>query len=306
MNRLRLNFSEGSLSAGVGSGDTSMTSANFASLPAITSGTGNLLALTIDPEGAKEIVHVTAHTASSTTVTVTRGREGSTAAAHASAIAWVHAPTAEDFPSVTASRLPGEPDPPTSPSGYDDEFDGRSSATWLDTPTAATSWDVNSTVPDALYLYGSGTGNAYVGRMQATPPSFPYTITTKVVARGASRSYHRHGCIILAAGLTGTSDAWTFGHVWENGPVIRCMNQRFDGTWYGGPTGIVRADTPFIRVVATSASSATLHYSDDGLVWNELDTVNLGFTPTHIGLGCSQEGDGGRPAKSALGFFRVT
>ncbi len=55
------------------------------------------IALTLDPEkvfGDAEIVHVTAHTASATTATIARGKEGTTGIAHAVGTKAIAAPTA--------------------------------------------------------------------------------------------------------------------------------------------------------------------------------------------------------------------
>lgn len=65
------------------SGATVINASVFASLPAVVA--PDILRLTLDPEataGAPEIVHVTAHTASSTAVTVLRGQGGTTARSH--------------------------------------------------------------------------------------------------------------------------------------------------------------------------------------------------------------------------------
>lgn len=100
MARLRSNFKSGTLSASIIAGTTTLSSAAFATLPVVAS--PDVLAIVLDPDagaGAPEIVFVTAHTASATTVTVTRGQESTTARAHASGVAWRHAATAADFDS---------------------------------------------------------------------------------------------------------------------------------------------------------------------------------------------------------------
>lgn len=64
-------------------GATTINSAVFASLPAVVA--PDTLRLSLDPErvsGEPEIVTVTAHTASATSVTVTRGSDGTTARQH--------------------------------------------------------------------------------------------------------------------------------------------------------------------------------------------------------------------------------
>lgn len=70
-------------------GATTINSADFASLPVITF--PDNVYIILDPyatSGAPEIVRVTAHTAGSTSITVTRGQQGTTARQHASGTFW--------------------------------------------------------------------------------------------------------------------------------------------------------------------------------------------------------------------------
>jgi hypothetical protein len=88
----------------LGSGGTSITSAEFAALPAVPAPgyPGTTLWLTLDPtdEGGgatePEIVKVTAHTASSTTVTVERAQQGTTARTHVAGTVWASNLTQQD------------------------------------------------------------------------------------------------------------------------------------------------------------------------------------------------------------------
>lgn len=87
----------GTLTNAAAIGDTSLVSAAFA---ALAGGgfysTSAILPITLHnpATGAHEAVWVTAHTASSTTVTVVRGKEGTTAQAWPAGTQWVCAPTA--------------------------------------------------------------------------------------------------------------------------------------------------------------------------------------------------------------------
>ena len=94
MTKLVADFKYGTLSAGIGSTDTTITSAEFADLPVVSS--PDTMDLVLNPGevgGDAEIVTVTAHTSASTSVTVA-ARTGS---AHGSGTQWVHAVTAADF-----------------------------------------------------------------------------------------------------------------------------------------------------------------------------------------------------------------
>lgn len=99
--RSRTNLVAGVISVGLASGDVSMSSAGLADLGVID--TTNYAALTLfiaDTNGritAKEIVWVTAHTASATTATIARAKEGTSAVAWAVLSTWAHTATALDF-----------------------------------------------------------------------------------------------------------------------------------------------------------------------------------------------------------------
>lgn len=80
------------------SGATTINSAAFANLPAVTG--ADILWITLDPAasaGAPEIVKVTAHTASATSVTVVRGQQSTSARSHNSGTVWKHAATKDDY-----------------------------------------------------------------------------------------------------------------------------------------------------------------------------------------------------------------
>lgn len=77
---------------------TTINSPMFADLPVVDN--TNHLILTLDPlevYGAAEIVKVTAHTASATSLTVVRGQESSVARQHPLATTWFHGPVTSDY-----------------------------------------------------------------------------------------------------------------------------------------------------------------------------------------------------------------
>lgn len=95
MSSLVEDFKSGFLSAGINSVDTSLSSSEFSVLQVVAS--PDTMKIVLDPQGIAgdpEIVTVTTHTASATTVTVTRGGN---ARSHSSSTRWVHAATASDF-----------------------------------------------------------------------------------------------------------------------------------------------------------------------------------------------------------------
>lgn len=120
MARLWTNSIRGVLSSGVTSSDTTLSASIFEELPEVSS--PDTLLLTLDPNrdeglGKPELVEVTAHSAGSTSVTVTRaveqGDNGNTAQAWPSGTTVVHAGMASDmhaepFENVTAHGATGD------------------------------------------------------------------------------------------------------------------------------------------------------------------------------------------------------
>jgi hypothetical protein len=102
MARLRSNFNSGLITDNpLTNSATTINSAAFANLPEVTA--PDILVLVLDPLGegnGPEIVHVTAHTAAATSVTVLRAAEDATdfpAVQHALSTPWVHGPTVDDW-----------------------------------------------------------------------------------------------------------------------------------------------------------------------------------------------------------------
>lgn len=106
-----LDYRFGQLSASVTALDTTLQSTAFATLASdLTAEKYVPLVLADDALGLYEIVWVTGHSAASQSVTVVRGREGSTARGWASGTLWRIAPTIRDVQGTVATRgaLPGD------------------------------------------------------------------------------------------------------------------------------------------------------------------------------------------------------
>jgi hypothetical protein len=117
MARLRYNGVSATLAASATSSATTLTldialthSAGTA-VPSV--GGGDVLPLSlIDATGKlTEIVHVTAYTAGATTVTVTRGREGTSGVSHVVGERVMHGPTAADFGVPVGTSAPSAATP---------------------------------------------------------------------------------------------------------------------------------------------------------------------------------------------------
>lgn len=99
MTVLLQDFLSGNLGSTLAAGASgAVTDSSFAGLPAVTS--PDTLKLVLDPDGTAgdpEIITITAHTAASTTATISRASEGTTARQHLSSTKWVNAVTTADF-----------------------------------------------------------------------------------------------------------------------------------------------------------------------------------------------------------------
>lgn len=207
---------------------------------------------------------------------------------------------------------------PTTPNAKDDEFDGTSTVTWSATPTAANAFDINTTRADHAYIKASGSGSAYVGKVQPVPGSFPFTITAKVKSSTGRANNHRLGGIVLGpASPTGTSTMIYLGQTWDTtnhgapGTGVNRMQVQFGGTF-----GTVAAARPlighhselYLRMTVTSATSISTWTSTDGYAWTPVESAfspSPAFTPGVMGIVCSEEGSA-VGVESYFEWFRVT
>jgi hypothetical protein len=204
---------------------------------------------------------------------------------------------------------PGSADiPPVSPNAKDDEFDGTSTVTWTSTPTAPNAWDINTTRAHHAYLKASGSGAALVGKYQAVPASYPYTITAKVTSTGRS-NYHRTGGIFVAAASpTGSSNAVYLGGEFSTSMQSGRILQTLGGTYTSQTIGyLINHFAPlYMKMKVNSATSIDMWVSVDGYSWMRVETAyNPGFTPGVMGMICNEESAGGG-VEAFYDFFRIT
>jgi hypothetical protein len=257
-----------------------------------------------------ETVYLTAYTAAATTGTIVRGMEGTTGVSHSSGDKVTHGPTIIDM-------LGGSADvPPASPNAKDDEFDGTSSVTWTSTPTAPTSFDINTTRPSHAVMRSSGNGNNIVGKYQAVPGAYPYTITAKLAGQNARGASNRAGIFIAPASPTGasavmmaTTEVGATDAYWQ-----RVLNSAFTGTFSSSNVGFRLPVTSgswrdfgpiYFRIKVNSATSVDTSLSRDG--WNFVtfeSAFNPGFTPGVMGIFVAEVGTADLTAH--FDFFRVT
>lgn len=269
--------------------------ANIATLAA-----DEYLPLVID----NEIIYLTAYTAAATTGTISRGKEGTTAATHSNGASVVHGSTVRDFGG--GGGWPGtSPDTaPAIPHAQDDEFDGTSPASWTTTPSAPPVMNVNSTAAGRLYVESTASSSALRGRYQ-TAPSAPFAFAVKLASHTATGGSSRTGIYVGPTGaIAGGTAVQHFSWVNNAGGVQR-VTQQFDGTFIGnGSTKSLPSQPLYLACAVHSATAVTFFASTNGRLWSEVDHVNPGFTVGIIGVYVSSE-SWASIAASQFEWFRV-
>lgn len=198
--RLRINFLDGVLSAAATDVATTLSSAEFADLPAIVLNDAYVV-IVLD----NEVVYVTEHTAAATTVTVERGVEGTTAVAHGEGAVWSHSSTARDFIEGYTPHI---------------ALGSSGAATTLDVQDT-TSWEVTLDADCTFTFSGADTGGAW---------SF-VLILVQDATGGRTVTWPAS---VLWDGGTAPTLTTTAAAV----DVLTFMTVDGGTTWYGFPTGL--------------------------------------------------------------------
>lgn len=206
-----------------------------------------------------------------------------------------------------SSWPPGSPDkPPASPNPKDDEFNGTSTVTWSNTPTAATTADVNSTISDAAYLRSNGLGASWVGKLQPVP-AFPFTITTKLQTNMRG-NFQQTGIVLAPTGTLTTASAIAhIGYLFSGSRIIRRDRTTFAGSFVNNSaTAHSGWQGPmYLKITVNSATSVTWWCSPDGKLWILGETAyNPGFTPGYMGYVVAENGTA--DVAGYFEFFRIT
>lgn len=128
--RLRFNFRDGQIQA-INAASNTLVSAGFADFPTVQS--PDHIHVILDPtkeHGEPEMVYIVGHVAGSSSVTVQRGKDGTSARAHPEDTIWVHGVVASDFEELTG------PQGPEGPPGPDFRY-------IHDQPIASAVWTIN-------------------------------------------------------------------------------------------------------------------------------------------------------------------
>ena len=199
-----------------------------------------------------------------------------------------------------------DPDmPPTSPSAYDDEFDGTTlDAKWTTVNWAsATVKDVNTTVPGSLYMKAASIGATLVSVLQAIPTG-DFSIVTNVEAVHEGSPNSGAGLIISSTNTAGSGSqavVMSFGYG-TNEAYLGAYN------WYGfNSVGSqlslsYNQKLKYLRI-RRSGTNYYFGWSQDGKNWADVP-VTPGFTPSYFGLAIYQAS--GSASNFSFDFFRYS
>lgn len=211
MAQVFVNGVEGTIDADLASGATTISGAFLADLP-VVSGT-DYVVLTIDPDEASadaEIVHVTAHTLSATTATISRAQEGtSQPASWPSGTKVAASLTKAALDALVASVDAAEAAPNVVMGAYTGNLIGGFITTSYQTIsqvdlTIPASWGSYDVVVDAVQTSGTGAGNSLDGQLRADVLGTPVAQTVFTTAQDYQPTTYAAAHKFSGLSVTGT------------------------------------------------------------------------------------------------------
>lgn len=224
-----------------------------------------------------------------------------------------------------ASRTPGDvllpafsidPDQvPRTPSPWDDEFEGPLAGNWTNMDTGATfSYDVNKTVPSALWLsaphQGDNVGHSF-GFYRPSPP-IPFTVTAKIAGSTADMTQATDLMVFVGEATPGKFMAAQLDQdtpsVLVPGSALWATPTSWTATTLLTGTPGYALDRPcFVRIIVASATSVTTQWSQTGLLWLTIRSAeNPAFTIGSIGVAMHNGASGGTQMTGGFDWIRVT
>lgn len=185
---------------------TTINSPGFVDLPVVD--TTNHLILILDPlevNGTAEIVQVTAHSAASSSVTVVRGFEGSSARTHILGTTWFHGPVVSDWNYTQRTALSTRR--PTSPFTGEMIYETDTKKLMV---YNGTEWNPNQA--------GGQIGYAQVTANQNFTTAVDITGLTVTVIVGTNRRIRISSRSYLSSNVAGDSVGWT---IFEDGVQVQ-------------------------------------------------------------------------------------
>jgi hypothetical protein len=293
--RVRANFVLGTLTSAIITTDTTLAGAAFANLPVIDANSHAAISLIDTTNGLYEIATVTAHTASSTTVTVLRAQESTTAQSWAAGSTFVAAPTTRDFPTGVDYPWGGDT---LSGGPFDAEFDRAGLNTSL---PSGWSWvGQGSATYEEQYGWGSivtpgyasGTGYQHWMVVRSLPSAATWTATAKIAG-----TFPKSGTATAASNPTlllreSASSKFVTLEPRAHTPAMYVIT-------YTGPTAgaavlssgawVATLAPQYLRFARTATSTYVLSASMSGSTFTPVYTWTSSFTPDQIGFGAAQE-----------------
>lgn len=229
-------------------------------------------------------------------LTVERGFDGTSAVPHAIGNAVRHVAIADDFEGRWQDTIVARPW-----GVYDDEFDDEALApAWTQVAGTGTSqWTEQNGV---LSWSGASQSSASIRYLLKNAA----TITPLVYVQTAVRMMHERSNYLIVGPVLSAGTTTTSQSVWAS------VQMNGDGTKYfylrtGTPSAM--GGVSLSRSLNEASTSGVLHIrvrwvapntfdysiSPDGVSWTKFGagTVDVAFTPTHIGVGCSTWGTSG-------------
>jgi hypothetical protein len=192
---------------------------------------------------------------------------------------------------------------PATPSACDDEFNTGGpglNAKWTTVNMGAC--DVNTTVPDCLYIHDIGT---YWEACLQPIPTGDFTIFTKIAVAAYNSTTEYYGCgLMLADGTTyGTGKQFVGFLNWSgtapnDAAAFAYTNFQSMGSGQDNYTAPCR----YLRL-RRYGSNYYYAYSQDGKTWAEM-TIVPGFVPAYFGVAVHNSPSGSYYANFSFEFFR--
>lgn len=258
------------LNGAINNSTTSVVITSASGAPSTTLGNWRII---ID----SEIMLVTA--ISGTTLTVTRGAEGSTAASHLDAASVKHIVTAASLPQLVNDRLltPGGTQPPL-----------VAAFTW-DNQSTATAVDASNTI--FMSVPGSGASGARLNGLYLASPAVPYTLTARFAVNLQKKDYYGY-CLFFRASASGKIHELAMMH--SSAPYFFSRKMTDSVTYSADYTSFQQEWFPWLRIQDDN-TNRKMYGSQDGISWTLLHSIGRTdfLTADQIGFGMMQENSSG-------------
>jgi len=191
--------------------------------------------------------------------------------------------------------------PPTSPSAWDDEFNGASlNSKWTRLRSSNGNINLNNGLISLSYT-SSGTDNGTA--IVKAPPSGDFILTTSLKEHLGIKNYSCAG-IILSESLTDDTQLYMFGIGYDSAPKIRITRLNNLGSWKSNPLGNTFGLPYGYLRISRVGTTLNFYYSLNGSLFKQIHSMTSAFTIGGIGL-LVQCSVAGTIADGVFDWFRV-